>query len=61
MAGIHIVVQMGLTALSLIFSVLVLRLVLVDNKNVPGGLKKVCESCHSQAKVLLRLCSFYRD
>ena len=43
--GIHIVVQMGLTALSLICSVLVLRLVSTDNQDVPPCLKKVSLFC----------------
>lgn len=40
-AGVHIVIQMGLTALSLVCSVLVLRLVHTDYKDVPDGLRKV--------------------
>ncbi|XP_067934083.1 acetylcholine receptor subunit alpha-like [Watersipora subatra] len=38
--GVHIVIQMGLTALSLVCSVLVLRLVSTDYKDVPEVLRK---------------------
>ena len=40
-SGVHIVIQMGLTALSLVCSVFVLRLVHTDYKDVPEVLRKV--------------------
>lgn len=43
-AGVHIVIQMGLTALSLVCSVFVLRLVHTDYKDVPEVLRKVSKS-----------------